>query len=61
MSKDMFFAAYIKDGQGNARGMAVRISPEEGPLPGSRIKSLTEAARQLPLNESERLRNRHTR
>jgi hypothetical protein len=56
MSKDKFFIVYVKDGSDNSKGMAVHIPPETGHLPGGRIKTLTDAARKLPLNENERLR-----
>lgn len=56
MNKDIFFVAYIKNEIGNESGLAVRISPEEGLLPGGRIKSLTEASRKLSLDKNERLR-----
>jgi hypothetical protein len=56
MSKNIFFTAYVKDGSGNPKGVAVRIPPEAEHLTGSRIKSLTDAARKLPLGEKERLR-----
>lgn len=56
MNKDIFFVAYIKDENGNERGIAVRISPEEGLLPSVRVKALTEASRKLSLEKNERLR-----
>jgi len=57
MNKDIFFAAYIKDiGHEVKSGLAVRIPPEAGRLPGDRIKDLTEAVRKLSLQEGERLR-----
>lgn len=56
MNKDIFFVIHIKDSAGAVRGMAVRISPEKAPLPGDRIKTLTEAARSLSLAGHERLR-----
>lgn len=56
MGNDIFFVVYIKDGKKDSNGMAVRISPETGQLPGNRIKSLTRAARKLALDENRRLR-----
>jgi hypothetical protein len=57
MNKDIFFATYIKDTEGQLKGgMAVRIPAEMDQLPGTRIKALTDAARGLPLKENERLR-----
>jgi hypothetical protein len=56
MNKDMYFASYIKDMRGTIKGIAVRIPPETGKLPGDRIRALTDAARLLPLQGNERLR-----
>ena len=55
MSKDMFFAAYVKSGEGE-KGMSVRIQPEAESSPGIRVKALTRAARKLPLETNEKLR-----
>jgi len=56
MNNDIIFAINVKNASGVLKGMAVRIIPETGQLPGDRIKALTAAARALPLEASERLR-----